>query len=123
MFTYFALGMLLLSFANNGFTLLLAGAIIGLGFGNIQSTTQAIAVKVTPPHRIGLATATFFIFLDIGFGIGPYVLGMIIPLTGFRTLYLIISLLVVALLILYYFMHGKKESIERHQRLITHNKQ
>lgn len=115
----FALGMMLLSYANNGFTLLLAGAIIGLGFGNIQSTTQAIAVKLTPPHRIGLATATFFIFLDIGFGIGPYILGMVIPLTGFRTLYLVISILVLALLILYYFMHGKKDSIESKQRL-TH---
>ena len=112
----FALGLLLLSFAGNGFTLLLAGAIIGLGFGNIQSTTQAIAVKVTPPHRIGLATATFFIFLDVGFGIGPYVLGMIIPLTGYRNLYLIMSILVLALLVLYYFMHGKKDSLEMRQR-------
>ena len=108
----FSLGLLLLSLANNGFILLLAGAILGVGFGNVQSTTQAIAVKVTSPDRIGLATATFFIFLDAGFGIGPYILGMIIPLTGYRTLYLILSILVLALLALYYFMHGRKESLE-----------
>lgn len=114
----FALGLLLLSYANNGFILLLAGAIIGLGFGNIQSTTQAIAVKVTPPHRIGLATATFFIFLDVGFGIGPYVLGMIIPFTGYRNLYLIMSILVLALIVVYYFMHGKKDSLEMRNKLI-----
>ena len=112
----FSLGLLLLSFANNGFTLLLAGAILGLGFGNAQSTTQAIAVKVTSPDRIGLATATFFIFLDAGFGIGPYVLGMIIPLTGYRTLYLLLSIMVLALVVLYSFMHGKKESLEMRQR-------
>lgn len=114
----FALGMLLLSFADNGFTLLLAGAIIGFGFGNVQSTTQAIAVKVTPPHRIGLATATFFIFLDAGFGIGPYILGMIIPLTGYRNLYLMMAIMVLALILLYYFLHGKNDSSDKTQRLM-----
>ncbi len=109
-FILFGAGLMLLSSANHGVTFLLAGILIGLGFGNMQSTTQALALKVTPIHRMGYATATFFIFLDAGLGFGPYFLGFIIPLTGYRHLYIIMGLLVLASAVLYYFMHGKKES-------------
>ncbi|OKL35430.1 MFS transporter [Domibacillus mangrovi] len=109
-FLIFGAGMLLLSSADKSSTLLLAGFLIGLGFGNMQSSTQAIAVKLTPPHRMGLATSTFFIFLDAGLGFGPYLLGFIIPLTGYSTLYVIIGVVILATSIPYYFLHGKKES-------------
>lgn len=108
-FFILAAGMLLLSTANNSFTFLAAGVIIGLGFGNMQSCCQAVAVKLTPPHRMGLATSTFFIFLDAGLGFGPYLIGFMIPLTGYRTLYVILSLVILAAAILYYILYGKKE--------------
>ncbi|TQR20072.1 MFS transporter [Psychrobacillus vulpis] len=108
-FLIFGAGMLLLSTASNSFMLLLAGILIGLGFGNMQSTTQAIAVKLTPPHRMGLATSTFFIFLDAGLGFGPYVLGFIIPLTGYSILYVILGVLAIITIIPYFFLHGRKE--------------
>ncbi|MFJ7745418.1 MFS transporter [Peribacillus sp. NPDC097295] len=108
-FIIFAGGMLLLSTATTSFTLLLAGILIGLGFGNMQSSTQAIAVKLTPPHRMGLATSTFFIALDAGLGFGPYLLGFIIPKTGYSNLYIILGILVLVTTVLYYFLHGKKE--------------
>ncbi|WP_019154111.1 MFS transporter [Robertmurraya massiliosenegalensis] len=110
-FIIFAAGLLLLSQTSNSFTFLLAGVLIGLGFGNMQSCTQAVAVKLTPVHRMGLATSTFFIFLDAGLGFGPYILGFIIPLTGYSTLYIILGIFVLASSILYYFMHGKKDRI------------
>ncbi|HWO95038.1 MAG TPA: MFS transporter [Bacillus sp. (in: firmicutes)] len=112
-FIIFGAGMLLLSLADKSITLLLAGVLIGLGFGNMQSSTQAIAVKLTPQHRLGLATSTFFIFLDAGLGFGPYLLGFIIPLTGYSTLYVILSIFILATSVLYYFLHGKKESTAR----------
>lgn len=112
-FVFFAAGMLLLSSANTGLTLLIAGALIGLGFGNMQSSTQAVAVKLTSPHRLGLATSTFFIALDAGLGFGPYLLGFIVPITGYRTLYVILAILILLTAVVYYFLHGKKESAER----------
>lgn len=108
-FVLLGAGLLLLSSATNSLTLLCAGALIGLGFGNMQSCSQAIAVKLTPPHRMGLATSTFFIFLDAGLGFGPYILGFIIPLTGYSTLYVILGILSIATVILYYFLYGRKE--------------
>lgn len=112
-FILFAGGLFLLSRADSGADLLIAGALIGLGFGNMQSTTQAVAVKLTPPHRMGLATSTFFIFMDAGLGFGPYLIGFIIAATGYSNLYAILSISVLAFAGLYYFLHGRKESANR----------
>ncbi|MED4688243.1 MFS transporter [Peribacillus frigoritolerans] len=112
-FIIFGVGLLLLSMTTNSFTLLAAGFLIGLGFGNMQSSSQAIAVKLTPPHRMGMATSTFFIMLDAGLGFGPYILGFIIPVTGYSTLYVILGVLVILTSVLYHFLHGKKERTSR----------
>lgn len=112
-FMLFGIGLLLLSITTNSFTLLAAGFLIGLGFGNMQSSSQAIAVKLTPPHRMGMATSTFFIMLDAGLGFGPYILGFIIPVTGYSTLYVILGVVVITTSVLYYFLHGKKERAAR----------
>ncbi|MFP7159666.1 MFS transporter [Priestia aryabhattai] len=109
----FGVGMLLLSSANNSLTLLLSAALIGLSFGNISSVSQTIAVNSAAPQRMGLATATFFIFFDMGNGFGPTILGLIIPITGYNGLYAIMGIIIFLTSILYYFLHGKKESAHR----------
>lgn len=91
----FAGGLLLLSGTSAGWMLLLAGGIIGLGFGNFQSCAQAISLQGVRPERLGVATSTFFIFLDFGFGFGPYILGLLVPIVGYRELYLILMLVVI----------------------------
>ncbi|ARJ38881.1 MFS transporter [Sporosarcina sp. P21c] len=98
----FAGGLLLLSEASAGWMLLLAGGVLGLGFGNFQSCAQAIALQGVKPERLGVATSTFFIFLDFGFGFGPYVLGLLVPIIGYQQLYLV--LMVVVLIALGLFM-------------------
>ncbi|MFC7365866.1 MULTISPECIES: MFS transporter [Bhargavaea] len=108
-FVLFAAGLVLLGTAQNGLMLLASGILIGLGFGNMQSCTQAVAVKLTPPHRMGLATSTFFIALDAGLGFGPFLIGFLIPYMSFSTLYLILALVVLVSALLYFSMHGKKE--------------
>ncbi|MEK5440520.1 MFS transporter [Fredinandcohnia sp. FSL W7-1320] len=112
-FILLGIGMFLLSIAHNSITLLLSGALIGLGFGNMQSCTQAVAIKLTPAHRMGLATSTFYIFLDAGLGFGPYLLGYLVPITGYSKLYSILGIFALASIILYFFVHGKKESTGR----------
>ena len=110
-FFLFTAGMILLSSATSSMTLLLSAVLIGLGFGNMQSCTQAIAIKLTPAHRMGLATSTFFIFLDAGLGFGPYLLGFLIPFVSFSSLYMFLSIVVLFSLVLYFLLHGKKDKI------------
>ena len=99
--------MLLFSQANHGITLLLAGAMFGLGYGNYMSCSQAIAIQLTEPHRYGLAISTFFIFFDLGLGVGPFLLGFLVPFTGFRGLYLLMVVVILAGIVLYHFLQGR----------------
>lgn len=103
-----ALGILLLSQAQNSVMLLASAALLGFGFGNIQSVCQTIAVKSTTLQRMGLATSTFFIALDAGLGFGPYFLGMLLDQIGYRQLYLFSALLTLSCLVWYYLLHGRK---------------
>lgn len=113
----FSLSLILLSQAYNGFVLLLAGVLVALGFGTIMSCAQAIAVKESPKHRVGLATSTFFICMDGGMGIGPYLTGIIIPIVGFRGMYLTLAVIVFLSIILYYFAHGKRAALIKRARI------
>ena len=108
-FLLFAMGLALLSVTHSGILLLVAAAIIGAGYGNLQSGAQAIALKVTPRARAGLATSTFFIALDAGLGFGPYILGFIEPLVGFGALYSGLAVLIIMTLVLYMMRHGRKD--------------
>lgn len=107
-FLLFALGLIILSLANQGAILFLAAILTGVGFGTFASSAQALSVKLSPRHRTGLATSTYFSLLDIGAGIGPVFLGLLIPVTGFRGLYVSVAVIVLFCIVLYYFLHGRK---------------
>ncbi|OCA86271.1 MFS transporter [Pradoshia sp. D12] len=104
----YTIGLIVLSQTSHSITLLLAGAIIGVGLGTFQSSAQTVAIKMTSPHRIGLATSTFFVMYDIGIGIGPFVQGFYIPVSGYSGLYLTMAVISFIAIGLYYVAHGKK---------------
>ena len=112
----FAIALVILSQTHSGFALLLAGALVGLGYGTTSSSAQAISVKVSPKHRIGLATSTNFIFQDLGVGFGPFILGLFVPLVGYRGLYIVMAAVILICLLIYYFLHGRKAVYKRESR-------
>src|SRR5690625_3498334 len=101
--------MITISQATSNFVFLLGAVFIGLGYGNFQSCSQALAIKLTPLNRMGLANSTYFIFLDIALGLGPLVLGLLISIIGFRGMYLSLAGVIVGSLFVYYALHGKKD--------------
>ncbi|RDY66652.1 MFS transporter [Halobacillus sp. SY10] len=103
----FGAGMMILSFANTAFVLLLAGGLIGLGWGTLVPSMQTIALKKVP-ERAGSATATFFTIFDIGIGVGSYVVGAIATGIGFSSLYFNSSFVVFGAVVLYILLHGRK---------------
>ena len=109
----FVVGLAVLSQARNGFTLLLSGVFIALGYGTSYTSIQAIAVKTSPKHRIALATSTFFILMDAGMGVGPLIIGSIVPAIGFRNMYVALAVIVALSTVLYYFVHGRKAAIQQ----------
>jgi len=105
----FAIGMYAFSSATSSVVFLLAAACIGIGYGNFNSVAQAIAIKVTPNERLGLATSTYFILYDLGLGVGPYFLGFFVPTSGYSAIFFAMVFVILVSILLYYFLYGKYE--------------
>lgn len=112
-------GLFLLSVTNAGWMLLLAGAFIGLGYGTFMSNGQAICLKASEDHRIGIALSTYFIGLDLGLGIGPFILGELRSVLSFQGLYLVAGFLPVACAILYGIFYRVKLSEKEKSENLT----
>ena len=106
-FVIMAIGLFLLSQASASWMLLLSAALLGLGYGNIQSVCQTLAVKSATLERMGFATSTYFIFLDAGLGFGPYFIGIALDYISYASLYLYSSIGACACLLIYYALHGR----------------
>ncbi|PTJ91877.1 MFS transporter [Staphylococcus simulans] len=104
----FVIGLVLLSVTHSSWMLLFSAIFIGIGYGTLIPSFQTIAIQASPPEKIGLATSTFYIFADLGAGAGPTLLGILIGSVGYRNLYMLMALLLVGVIALYYFMHGRK---------------
>ncbi len=102
-----ALSLILLARAESGWMLLLAGLVLGMGFGNFQSVGQAVSLSLVSRSRFAQATTTFFIFFDMGIGLGPYIFGFLVPSVGYGGMYQALAFTVLAALGLYYMLHGR----------------
>lgn len=111
------IGLLLLSVTTSNWMLLLSGAFIGLGYGTFMSNGQAICLKKCEGHQIGVALSTYFIGLDLGLGIGPYLLGELRRVMTFQEIYRIASLLPVVCVILYALFYQSKISLPKLQEI------
>jgi len=69
---------------------ILAGVVYGIGFGAVQPTMQALSVSYVPPERRGAATATYFLFLDLGLGLGSVLWGFVAQYLGYELMYLMV---------------------------------
>lgn len=103
-----ALSLVLLSYAESSELLLLSGLILGMGFGNFQSAGQAVSLSLVSKSRFAQATTTFFIFFDLGLGLGPYLFGFLVPIVGYRGMYQTLARVVICALVMYYLLHGRK---------------
>ena len=95
------LGFIAIAMAESNFMLLFGAALIGIGYGTIPSAGQAIAVQKVKLNKFSLATSTLYIALDTGNGIGPYILGMVVPVYGFRAVYICSAIAALAAFLFY----------------------
>ncbi|TYS89143.1 MFS transporter [Rossellomorea aquimaris] len=97
----FAIGLILLSIAQSVLLLLIAGTLIGLGYGALLPSFQTMSIQAAPKRRTGHATATFFIFYDLGIAVGSFVLGVVSSQFGFSALYIICSGMIFVTIVVY----------------------
>lgn len=104
----FALGTILLSLASSSAMIIVVGLIMGVAYGAIFPSLQTLTVRLSPANRTGVATATFFLFYDAGFGLGAFFLAMIASAFGYSTMYQVVSGLIILTLVLYYLLYHRK---------------
>lgn len=102
------LSLVTLAFAHSTFTLLLAGILFGIGFGNFHSIGQVVSLTLVTKSRYPQATTTFFVLFDLGVGLGPYLFGHVVPAIGYTGMYLALVCTTLCSALLYYLVHGKK---------------
>lgn len=106
-FASLVVGFVMLAFAVNGALLLASAAFAGFGIGATQSIVQAVIARETPPTEMGRANSTFFMSMDLGSGVGPIVIGAIIPIIGYSGSYLVLAVLAALAAVVYHFAHGQ----------------
>jgi MFS family permease len=116
----FAVGLLMLSQAHSGKMVLFSGLIMGIGYGALFSCFQALTVKLSPIHRRGIATATFLLFFDSGYGLGSYSMGLIASIVNYSMMYAVAGIITLLSVILYYLFHHRpqaKQSIQSQDQI------
>lgn len=100
-FIFFALGMVIVSFVNNQWTLWLSAVFIGIGYGTLFPCLQTVAIQTVPKMRMGHAISTFFTLFDIGLALGSVIMGIFISCMGFQNTFLLCSVIIVLTLLVY----------------------
>ncbi|GAA1185556.1 hypothetical protein GCM10009584_29490 [Ornithinimicrobium humiphilum] len=103
----FALSLGLLAVAGSDLVLVLAGGLMGLGFGTLMSALQTVAVTRVPRHRMGVAISTHYFMIDLGVGVGPVVLGLLLAQIGYAPMYGVLAAG------LYDGVHGRRDRARR----------
>ena len=105
----FALGMFVFSRTDVPAIFLATGFLMGYGMSIAYAICQAVALSASPPHRFGVTTSTFAMITDLGSGLGPMFLGMLISGVGYRDMYLICAVIALLSLTIYWVVHGKTQ--------------
>jgi MFS family permease len=78
------LGLVLFILTNSYWALILSGLFIGFGEGLIGPSPAAFAGDLAPPGRVALAMGLYRTFGDVGFILGPVLMGWIADISDFR---------------------------------------
>lgn len=108
-----ALGFPVLALIKNSIGFHFSAILIGLGFGIIMPTFQAIIISLVPPEKRGAANSTYFTSFDLGIGLGMVFVGLLAQKLGFSNAFLICTffeLLALLVFITYSYKHYKKHS-------------
>lgn len=98
---------ILLAVMNNDWQMALAAALMASGYGIIYSVLQSTALLLAPIEEQGLASATFYLGLDIAMAFGPMISGVIdsaLPIEWFYP----VELVLIPLILIVYFIWRKR---------------
>jgi len=94
-----SIGLFLIAYIPNPFTVLICAVCAALGFGTLNSAATAIVTRNTPQNRSSYAISTLFVFCDATMGFGPALLGSFVSeKSGYTLVYYISSIITICAL-------------------------
>ena len=93
---------ILLAVMNNDWQMALAAALMASGYGIIYSVLQSTALLLAPIEEQGLASATFYLGLDIAMAFGPMISGVIDSVLPIEWCYPVVLVLIPVILVVYF---------------------
>lgn len=102
-------GLWVLSMAGSLWVFLAAALLYGLGFGLVHPTLMAFLVDRVNERGRGAAMGTFTAAFDLGIGAGSIILGVVLQFFGFRVMYILSGLVVLAGAIWFIMLNDKQE--------------
>lgn len=106
----YIIGLVTLSQAHTSLSFLVAGAVIGLGYGTLFPVFQTIAIQSSPAHHSGIATGTYLLLYDGGIALGSIILGAVASASTYRDMYLVSAVVIAFSALLYYGLCHKKNA-------------
>jgi predicted MFS family arabinose efflux permease len=100
-------GLLMMSYIETFWPLMLSGVFVGIGNGIIMPTMQTMAINMVPMERRGAANATFFSAVDLGIGAGSIALGYVAEFFGIASMFFICGLILFLPLLFYFTFVAK----------------
>lgn len=101
----------ILLFVATGYLMFIVSAVVmGIGFGILQPTLQAMAINRVEPFRRGAANGTIFTAMDLGIGVGSILLGLVSNKLGLPYMYLICSLIALVPMGVFFWKDAQKPS-------------
>ncbi|MGY5766318.1 MFS transporter [Brachybacterium sp. DNPG3] len=117
----FVAALVLLAVAGEDWQVVVAGVLTGLGYGTLMPAAQAIAVSAVDEHELGTGISTLLLLADLGIGLGPVLLGVVVTVAGYGAMFGGLAVVIVLAAILYHGVHGRHEGDRRLARAAALN--
>lgn len=108
----FTVGLVVLGYTHGSVTMVLSGALIGIGYGSVTPIFQTQIISSVEPRKIGVANSLFFNAMDAGLALGAFVMGLMVDGVGYRSIYLMGAVLVVLAGALYILQMKKRGDVK-----------
>ena len=101
-----AIGLLLIAFNPTAAGFMIAGVLCGFAKAG-NNVIMADAMKLQPKKRMGLATSTHLLLVEIGMLFGSSIGGFIVDGAGYTTCFIVCAVLLLISLAFYFLLQGK----------------
>lgn len=105
------IAMILIAYSRSELMLNTAGLFYGVAFGAIFPVVQAWVISKVDESSREEAVSSFLNFFDLGLGVGSLILGIIIDMTSYKSMYLTLILFIAAYMGLSIYIEKSKRKV------------